>query len=92
MTNTEKAECDQLSAQWRHSTPDQFYAFLELIRQRGWLSAPIREPLEWAASAYALACYMHECCGWLPFPDMPDWENDVVAIIEDEAKWMEQFK
>jgi hypothetical protein len=46
-----------------------------------------RDDLLCVAVAYSTACRIHECSDWLPFDVMPNWEDDVFCILEDEEQW-----
>lgn len=52
----------------------------------GWTEVD-REELDNATICYSRACAVHECCQWLPFDVMPNWEEDLYCLLMDEDKW-----
>ena len=68
---------------------DQVRAIHDKLIEWGWETVD-RDELDHATIQYSRACGVHECCEWLPFDVMPDWEDDLYCLLmdEDEDRWM----
>lgn len=55
----------------------------------GW-GAVDRDELYHATIAYSRVCVECECCEWLPFDVMPNWEDGLYCVLMDEDFWREK--
>jgi hypothetical protein len=49
--------------------------------------AVTREDLMLATIGYSRIVSSYECCEWLPFDLVPNWETDLYCWLTDEAAW-----
>lgn len=84
-----------LAEQWesrkerRAEVADQIAAiYAKLVEWR--MTPETRDELDHATIAYSRVCAEYECCEWLPFDVMPNWEDDLFCIMMDEDLWREQ--
>jgi len=77
----------KVASDWEASE-EQIAALARLIEKRGSMTGNGIDDLTLAVIAYSRACVGRECTGWLPFNVMPGWEDDVLAILDDEDAWL----
>ncbi len=65
---------------------DQVKAIHDKLIEWGWQTVD-RDELDHATIQYSQACSVHECCQWLPFDVMPNWEDDLYCLLMDEDRW-----
>ena len=84
-----------VAAMWEHRpaelarVTDQVRAIHYKLIEWGWGEVD-RDELDHATIAYSRVCVEYECCDWLPFDVMPNWEDDLYCVLMDEDFWREQ--
>lgn len=66
---------------------EQVRAIHDKLIEWGWQEVDCDE-LDHATIQYSRACSVHECCQWLPFDVMPNWEDDLYCLLMDEDRWL----
>ncbi len=82
---------------WTRQNPERLGRVLEQVGQIaaklhewGW-STLDKDELDHATIAYSRICTSYECCDWLPFDVMPNWQDDLYCLLldEDETRWLD---
>ncbi len=82
-----------IAAEWEQrperlaSVTEQVRAIHDKLIEWGWETVD-RDELDHATIQYSRACSVHECCQWLPFDVMPNWEDDLYCLLMDEDQWL----
>lgn len=84
-----------IAAQWE-SRPERLADVIEQVKaiyekMCEWRMTPdTRDELDHGTICYSHVCVSYNCCQWLPFGVMPDWEDDLYSVLMDEDFWREQ--
>jgi len=84
-----------VAAEWEgrpHRLPEvieQVEAIASKLKEWGWGEDIERDELMHATIGYSRVVVSYECCEWLPFDLVPDWEDDLYCWLMDEDAWHE---
>ena len=84
-----------VAAEWEdrpHRLPgviEQVEVIAMKLKEWGWGEDIDRDELMHATIGYSRVVVSYECCGWLPFDLVPDWEDNLYCWLMDEDAWHE---
>ena len=68
---------------------EQVEAIASKLKEWGWGEDIGRDELMHATIGYSRVVGSYECCEWLPFDLVPDWEDDLYCWLIDQEAWSE---
>jgi hypothetical protein len=87
------ARCTEIATLWMPHDEErrvgvivQVQAIYERLLSWGWGKVD-KDELDHATVGYSRICTSYECCEWLPFDVMSDWEDNLYCILQDEERW-----